>query len=130
MRPPIITWIAGFAMLGSALLLIVASGLEIYALEEITDGAVWAVLIIVSLLQIVGALFMPVAARWSTALCLLITMVSGAGAMAAGLMWGGEGLFGLAWPIFAGVACLGAAFLCFVAFPFVHIYRNDLEDLY
>ncbi|MCO4744212.1 MAG: hypothetical protein KC912_05450 [Proteobacteria bacterium] len=129
MRPPLITWFTGFLMLGSALLLMAAAGLEAWALEELTDALVWGVLIGLGFVQIVGALFMPIAARWSTLLCWLITMATGVGGVAAGWMWGTPAVFGFAWSIFAGLACLGAAFFCFISFFFVHHYRSQLDDL-
>ena len=130
MRPPLIVWPSAICVLGSALLVLGAAGWEAMAIEE--DGSLvpWLVLGAGAIVQLLAAMLMPMSARWSTALCVMVTGVLGVASVGIGWMMGSDDLFGLSMAVPAGLAALAACMLCLVALVFVHQYRAALESLY
>ena len=130
MRPPVIVWPSALCVLGSALLVLGAAGWEALAIEE--DGSLvpWLVLGAGAIVKLLAAMIMPMSARWSTALCVMVTGGLGVVAMGLGWMMGTDDAIGISLAVPAGLASLGACLLCLLALAFVHQYRSALEALY
>ena len=79
MRPPVIVWPSALCVLGSALLVLGAASWEALAIEG--DGSLvpWLVLGAGAIVQLLAAMIMPMSARWSTELCVMVTGGLGAG---------------------------------------------------
>lgn len=126
-RPPFMVWVAALALLGAGLLTLLASGYEAWTAGE--DGSIfpWLVLGVACLGEILMAMVVPMAQRWTTALSLLVSLA--VGVLAFGLaLTVGDGLVSL--PAVASVASFFAAFLCLPTLALVHVYQNELEDLF